>query len=449
MAWRIGVAFVVSGVLLDLALNNIWGFEYVIPGIGIFGTLLFPFAILLLLFSAFTRLQKRWAETFLVKISLTAPELQAGMLQMNSPALRIPQEQYKIHTRSWLLRSAGIAILLCVAGISLHAGFEHWLNTRTLEPLNMPVSLARGDIRTGKFYINLKGWFFINLGVDYQFPEDAKCQFGGRDSILKASLILYRDGQILNQFNEATLGYSYYFYAEQKGNYDLDVQVLTDAGCLNVRHPRIRIYCSQDYSGLQFGIGCLAGILSLAGISLLAHSAVAWIMDTQSAIRTAPAIFQDVDYRISPSHRPLRHRFSSLPSFGVFWATILAIGAVLPMCVLQFALKSIPKGIFISLLKDGFQAPKADHLPAPILIRVKERAGLPPTLYLNSKPVSWEGLHDALQAELARRPDWVVYIRGDENIQFQYVVSVMDTVRELHAKAVLLTPNTQEFVSIR
>lgn len=63
----------------------------------------------------------------------------------------------------------------------------------------MPVSLGRGHIRTGDFNINLKELYYINIDLDYQYPEDAKCEVAGPDSILKTHLILYRDGRVLGE----------------------------------------------------------------------------------------------------------------------------------------------------------------------------------------------------------------------------------------------------------
>jgi hypothetical protein len=265
-----GVYLMACGVALDLALHKIWGFDYLIPGVGIFGALLFPFGILMLVGGAFLRLREKW-DSNSNTISLTSPGLPTGKLQVGSEARIIaPQEPYKIHTDSWLLRTTAIAIILCAAGISLYTGFNRWLGTRTFEPINIPVSLSRGRIRTGNFYINLRELYYITVDVDYNFPEDAKCQLAGPDSVLKTHLTLYRDGQVLGQSDGAHYSVIGYFYAEKTGGYDLDVQVLSDASCLNRRHPRIRIYSSPEYDGLRLGIDCLAGLLVLAGISLLA-----------------------------------------------------------------------------------------------------------------------------------------------------------------------------------
>jgi biopolymer transport protein ExbD len=117
------------------------------------------------------------------------------------------------------------------------------------------------------------------------------------------------------------------------------------------------------------------------------------------------------------------------------------------MLVLQFAFRPIPKGVSVSLLRNDFSVARTGNWTKPIVIRIQDVGpAFPPSLYLNSAPVSWEGLHYALKAELARRAEWTVYVRGDEGIPFQDVVLVMDIIREEHAKVILLTPNTEKLV---
>ncbi len=245
--------------------------------------------------------------------------------------------------------------------------------------------------------------------------------------------------------------YSYigYFYADKAGNYDLDVQILSDSSCLNVLHPRIIIQTSPDYSGWQLVISCLSGILSLAGISLLGHSVAARIMGWQSVTDKTPTIFENANFRIRPSHLPLNKRFSGLPPFGLFWAATLVVGAVFPMYVLQFAFRPISKGIRISVLR-GLPPKGTDRWVAPIVIRVEDSGpALPPKLYLDSEPVSWDSLHNALKADLARRTDWIVYVEGDDNVPFMDVVRVMAVIRGEGAKVVLLTKATEKILPMR
>lgn len=89
-----------------------------------------------------------------------------------------------------------------------------------------------------------------------------------------------------------------------------------------------------------------------------------------------------------------------------------------------------------------------DSLTPPIIVRV-EWAAHPPfvsRVYVNSKAVEWDRLKMALQDELKLRPTWVVYVDADANSSWQSAVDVMNIARELHAKVVLLTPETRKLV---
>jgi len=64
---------------------------------------------------------------------------------------------------------------------------------------------------------------------------------------------------------------------------------------------------------------------------------------------------------------------------------------------------------------------------------------LQPDLHLDSKVVSWENLYSALQESLKLRPDWVVYVEADPDVDWQRVSDVMDMIRNARAQVVLLT----------
>jgi biopolymer transport protein ExbD len=91
----------------------------------------------------------------------------------------------------------------------------------------------------------------------------------------------------------------------------------------------------------------------------------------------------------------------------------------------------------ISVLKSGSTV---DYSTMPVLVRIEDvGAEVPPHLYLNSKPVSWGELADALRNQLKLRPDWVVYVEADEHVSWADVVNAMDIIRGTNAKVVLLT----------
>ena len=131
----------------------------------------------------------------------------------------------------------------------------------------------------------------------------------------------------------------------------------------------------------------------------------------------------------------LRPRFSSLPSFGLFCSSTLIfsvffIGLIL---TLQF---SPSQGIRVHLAR----AVPSLLLVEPLVARIGfSGRDLQPDLHLDSKVVSWENLYSALQESLKLRPDWVVYVEADPDVDWQRVSDVMDMIRNARAQVVLLT----------
>jgi len=54
-----------------------------------------------------------------------------------------------------------IGIGLILAGAALFGGWQWWMATRTWVPLEMPISLAQGHIRSPEFKINVDSGFWI------------------------------------------------------------------------------------------------------------------------------------------------------------------------------------------------------------------------------------------------------------------------------------------------
>ncbi len=79
-------------------------------------------------------------------------------------------------------------------------------------------------------------------------------------------------------------------------------------------------------------------------------------------------------------------------------------------------------------------------LAGPVVVRIGfSGRGVQPNLHLNSKLVSWENLDNALKESLELRPDWVVYVDADPEVDWQCVTDVMDIIRNAHAQVVLVT----------
>ena len=57
-------------------------------------------------------------------------------------------------------------------------------------------------------------------------------------------------------------------------------------------------------------------------------------------------------------------------------------------------------------------------------------AGQPPAVKINQDSVRWEDLQSRLHDIFKRRAERVAFVRGDDDVDFQYVAEVIDLARE-------------------
>ncbi len=84
----------------------------------------------------------------------------AGVLVLLAPTLK----------RTLLRIQIGVALILIAAAI--YGGWEWWMATRTWVPLDMPVSLAQGHIRSPEFKTNLDAGFWIFVDVETKVDDE-------------------------------------------------------------------------------------------------------------------------------------------------------------------------------------------------------------------------------------------------------------------------------------
>ena len=77
------------------------------------------------------------------------------------------------------------------------------------------------------------------------------------------------------------------------------------------------------------------------------------------------------------------------------------------------------------------QPPKEKQAPPPertIVVQVLENpSGGKPNLKINQDPVTWDNLGDMLNNIFKTRAERVMFVKGDKNVNFQYVADVIDT----------------------
>jgi biopolymer transport protein ExbD len=163
----------------------------------------------------------------------------------------VDQRSNKGPSRKWV----GIAATL--GGTILAAAWAGWTSTRTWLPVDIPVSLSPGHVRTGEFKINLKSNYWVYVLVDKQ--PGIPCLLGFRldecnstPSALRVAWSLSDAGKSVanggSDIDQRTLEFRDqagrglgFFWVEEGKHYVLDVHVLTDGSRLDVAHPRLRI----------------------------------------------------------------------------------------------------------------------------------------------------------------------------------------------------------------
>jgi len=166
-----------------------------------------------------------------------------------------------------LSRTKVVGIVLVAGGIALYGTWAAWLATRANRPVDLPISMAVGHVRTREFKVNLKALYTIEIEVQKKIPFDTlNCLLGtgmsstssalqecpDRPSVLKASWTLTSDRQIVasgssNDFrsgswtNDSISRILGNFHSENGRRYVLDVDVLADGSSLAPGNPRLKV----------------------------------------------------------------------------------------------------------------------------------------------------------------------------------------------------------------
>jgi biopolymer transport protein ExbD len=358
----------------------------------------------------------------------------AGGLQWEAePATKKSDPERRPLLRARPLIGLGLAILGMVSFVIV----KRWIDTRIFVPVDIPVSLVAGHIRTGPFRINVEQGYSIWIDFDQSTYFNPMCS---SYSTLKTTWTLYRDGRVQTQWDAPVLqdGYLEGFNAT-KGFYDLDVHVLTDASCLNANRPRLRVVTSRDDDSFYAGVVLWTdAIFVVIGISLV-------VLDWRGGVFREPEQFAIGTNAPNGGQHfqwaqklPLRHPIVGVPSFGLLAGMVFAILAML-MMMLTGAFRYTPRGLWVHLLKPGAVPMKPDAWTEPVIVVVTDAGlGQEPELFVNSKVVAWDDLASALKRELSVRREWTVYVEGDDCVAWANAANVIDIARGDGAKVFLL-----------
>jgi biopolymer transport protein TolR len=77
------------------------------------------------------------------------------------------------------------------------------------------------------------------------------------------------------------------------------------------------------------------------------------------------------------------------------------------------------------------QGPQQPEVQRTIVIQVAwDGKAKVPALKINQDDVSWDDLHSRLQRIFAQRAERVAFVKGDDDVDFEYVADVIDIARE-------------------
>lgn len=355
-----------------------------------------------------------------------------------------------VYTDTTMPSPRRIAIALILAGVFLYAGSMYWLTTRKPIPLDVPISLSRGHIRTEEFSINLDADYSVEILVEKTpSPGDLECLTGGRNetpATLKTRWVLSNAGQVessggsdgANEVSGSFLG----IVRLSGGRYRLEIDVLSDTSVLNKGSPRLRLEAgwtgynrlSQWYNELSI----VAGMLVLMGGVWLFLSRAQQNAERSTAlgISAAPHLVpQSAGSRREP---PLKALFSAAPPFGA-----TAVFVLLPVLIFLWLVPSWrvpPTGILVLTSDRSLKTPRYGQSGKPLVLRIDKEN----RWFFDGKPVSAEEFPAAFKKALDRRLDWFVYLSASPELPFGAPARAMDMIQGLHAKIILVTPSTEK-----
>ena len=215
-------------------------------------------------------------------------------------------------------------------GILVFASVYAWSVTRTLDPIDIPITLAPGHIHTGDFKINVEASFSVQIrfleGANPACSETRELQTRRLTSLSTQAIPRPTANAPGEDDANVTRGIYLGTFFTEPGQYNLDLEVLSSTQNFDACRPRLQIEANPyDYNHLDDTLS-FAGLFSvvcvLLGISLL------FVFGT-TYFRKEP--LEELRLRIfktdppSPPVRlsPISHRrsFPLLPLLGVICVT--------------------------------------------------------------------------------------------------------------------------------
>ena len=322
-----------------------------------------------------------------------------------------------------------IGLIMLLVGLTTFVGEYCWFHSRTFVAYNAPVTLKPGRITTGPFKINFEGQYHARISEFEYSVYAGRCPLSYHP---KATWLL-SGGQTLAQVRD-----DYELTVSLKpGEYELTVDWREDAGCVDHFKPRLIISTySGDAEDNLFYVSWIAVFAAVLGTVLCfrgRRSGEVRIPESNLSI-TGTSSFKSSTLRglKRPSFR--RRKFASIPTFGLI-GSIGIVAVMLPLWFLQ-TINRMSVGIWIRTARPATHQ-EAEKVANVLVVHLECEQGTR-VYVVDTERVSREALPERLKQELAVRSDWTVYFDATSDVDFKEAMDVIDVIRGMRAKVVLL-----------
>jgi biopolymer transport protein ExbD len=341
----------------------------------------------------------------------------------------------------------GILFLLLATG--LYVGPIHWAETRIFVPVDMPISLKPGHIRTGEFKINLNSNYEIGIRFDESnYKGFINCDVYRR---IKAHWTIFPhnsthgarppiEGHFGDDYPGSDVDLS-------PGTYDLDLQISPGADCLDRVSPRLFVETDKyEYTDLFQGICLIFLVLAGTGSVLLILPALRFLRNRFVRISHEKlCIFTSPGYVYRPSFKRPRPMpiFFRVVDFGLVYTVTMLPVFFLWVFIVVHIWGDRKVGILVPISIPGGPFLRVDPHENEFLVGLDMHGNY----FVNSRQVPRDHLQQYIQQELANRAEWTVYFEADPNSRFSDAAFAMDAIRAAHGKLVWLTPGARSQIA--
>jgi hypothetical protein len=346
--------------------------------------------------------------------------------------------------------TAQVGCVLILAAVTGFWGTRVWVESRTLRAVDIPVSLAHGTLTTARFKLNVHGFYSINIGL----PQGGNLSCDGVG--LETRRISSTGGRTVYRYHwleeesgssgRNTIAGGFLGGFEGKpGHYDLEIEVVSDSGCLDASKPRLYIIASNEdfyrwnnYYDNAVWISFVLGSIGLAAL----------IVDISERFRRRSKDNSSLDFfepRSIDSYRA-RQRLKPAPwtpffsRISLLYSQVLllaGIGAVLVLVAWGNARRS--QGLLV--LTYFPESPMFTHMPCAqaLVVRVESDEAW----YLNSKRIEPDDFAEALRAQMGASRNCIVFFDAEPDVDYAVAIHAIDLIEQSQGTVVLLTPETK------